>query len=199
MAQWSDEEHRDALIGEQRPIEHMVVEDYDSRWPQWYAEEQAAISTALDPDAILRLEHTGSTSVPGLAAKPILDMLLVLADPSDERTYLSPLNALGYRLVMREPNWYHHRVLTRRRDDGDPYDVNLHVFGPTAAPEIQRILVFRDWLRSHPADRTRYGQLKKELAQRSWNSMLGYSNAKSDVVEEILSRALSAEADGGRP
>ena len=199
MARWSKEEHDAALVGPERPIDGVVIEDYDPRWPDWFAAERDAIRTALGANVPLRLEHTGSTSVPGLAAKPIIDMLMVLADTTNEQTYVPALEAIGYRLAMREPNWYDHRVLTRRRTDGDPYDVNLHVFPPTAATEIERILAFRDWLRRHPEDRQCYERIKRGLAQRSWTYMLDYSNAKSEIVEEILTRALTGESDGGCP
>lgn len=199
MAKWSQEQHDAALTGPKRPIEGVEIEDHDPRWPNRFAAERDAIRTALGANVPLRLEHTGSTSVPGLAAKPIIDMLMVLADAADEQAYVPMLEAIGYRLAMREPNWYDHRALTRRQADGDPYDVNLHVFPPTAATEIERILAFRDWLRSHPEDRQGYERIKRDLAQRSWTDMLDYSNAKSDTVEEILIRALAGKSGGGCP
>lgn len=195
MARQSDADHAAAIIGEQKPLGKLVIEDYDTCWPKRFVAERDAIVSVLDPRTVVRLEHTGSTSVPGLAAKPVLDMLLVLADVAKEDSYVPDLEAIGYRLAAREPGWYEHRFLTRRADEGAPYDVNLHVFGPAAAPEIERILLFRDRLRTHAEDRELYERAKRELVQREWTSMLHYSNAKSDVVEEIIARAI-AERDG---
>jgi GrpB-like predicted nucleotidyltransferase (UPF0157 family) len=79
----------------------------------------------------------------------------------------------------------------RRVDEGAPYEVNMHVFSPElAAPEIERILVFRDWLRTHDEDRANYERTKRELAQHNWRYLQHYANAKSDIIEEILARAL---------
>jgi GrpB-like predicted nucleotidyltransferase (UPF0157 family) len=93
------------------------------------------------------LEHVGSTSVPGLAAKPIIDILLIVPDSSDEPAWLPDLEAAGYVLVIREPDWYQHRCLK-----GPDTNVNLHVYSP-GCPEIERYLIFRDRLRGHPEDR----------------------------------------------
>lgn len=191
MAKTSDEEHAAAVIAELRPYAvKVVVEEYNPAWPHWYSTESAAIRGVLG-SAVRRVEHTGSTSVPGLAAKPVIDIVLVLADTSDETGYVPALEAIGYTLHAREPAWYEHRCLIRRVHDGAPYDVNLHVFpAELAAPEIEKMLAFRDWLRSNDEDRARYEQIKRELARRDWRYVKDYANAKSDIVEEILTRAL---------
>ncbi|WP_232852153.1 GrpB family protein [Nocardia acididurans] len=183
-----------ATVGELKPYGvRVVVEDYNPDWPHWFTEEATAIRAAL-PGRILLLEHTGSTSVPGLAAKPIIDMLLVIPDAATESTYLPALEQLGYTLRVREPDWYQHRCLIRRTETGAPRSVNLHIFPPGAAdPEITRILTFRDWLRTHPDDRDRYERVKRELAQQDWRYVQDYANAKSPVIEEILTRALHPE------
>jgi GrpB-like predicted nucleotidyltransferase (UPF0157 family) len=187
----SDDDIAAATVGELMPYAvDVLIENYNPAWSAWYAAEAAAIRTALG--ALLKgIEHTGSTSVPGLAAKPIIDILLVLPDTADEVAYLPALERMGYRLRIREPNWYEHRCLVRRVEDGAPYDVNLHVLPPDlGAVEIQRILAFRDRLRSHEADRTHYEQTKRELSQRKWKYVQHYANAKSEVIEAILARAL---------
>ncbi|MFQ6395859.1 GrpB family protein [Nocardia sp. KC 131] len=187
----SDDEITAATIGDLKPYAvKVIVEDYNPEWPTWYSQGEAALRAALGTLA-LRIEHTGSTSVPGLAAKPIIDILLVIPDTADEATYIPALEAIGYTLRIREPDWYQHRCLIRRTELGAPWSVNLHVFSPEpGAPEIERILAFRDWLRTHDGDRTYYERIKRELAQQDWNFVQHYANAKSDVVEEILSRAL---------
>ena len=124
-----------------------------------YEREAARIRSVLG-ERVLRLEHVGSTSVPGLAAKPIIDILLVVTDPADEASYVTPLEQAGYRLVIREPGWYQHRALK-----GPDTDINLHVHPPDS-PEIGRHLRFRDRLRADPADRERYERVKRQLAGR---------------------------------
>jgi GrpB-like predicted nucleotidyltransferase (UPF0157 family) len=191
VAKSSDDEVTAATIGERKPFaEKVVVEDYNPSWPAWYSAENTAIGAALGRVA-LRIEHTGSTAVPGLAAKPVIDIVLVVPDASDEATYVPSLEAAGYTLRAREPGWYEHRFLIRRLGDGAPYDVNLHVFpSGLGAPEIERMLAFRDWLRTQAEDRAHYERTKRELARRNWKYVHHYANAKSDVVEEILTRAL---------
>ena len=165
------------------------LDDYDPRWPELFAREEQRIRRALG-DRVLRLEHVGSTSVPGLVAKPRIDILLVVSDPADEASYAPPLQAAGYKLRIREPDWHEHRMF-----NGPETDVNLHVFGPDS-PEIERLQRFRDRLRSHPADREHYAAAKRELAARQWRHMQDYADAKSDVVEAILRRA---DAGAARP
>ena len=129
------------------------------------------------------MEHVGSTSVPGLAAKPIIDISLAVADSADEQAYVPALEAAGYFLRIREPDWFEHRGFGRR-----DVRVNLHVFSAGCA-EIERMLRFRDHLRRDDADRELYERTKRELAQRQWKYVQHYADAKSAVVEAILARA----------
>jgi GrpB-like predicted nucleotidyltransferase (UPF0157 family) len=158
------------------------IVDYDPRWPELFRLEAERIRAALGARA-LRLAHTGSTSVPGLAAKPTIDITLVVADSANEAAYMPALEGAGYVLRIREPEWYEHRMFK-----GFDTDINLHVFS-IGCPEIDRILLFRDWLRTHPADRDLYARTKRQLANREWKSMDDYANAKTAVIEEILARA----------
>ena len=153
--------------------------EYDPRWPVLYEREAARIRSVLG-ERVLRLEHVGSTSVPGLAAKPIIDILLVVADPADEASYVTPLEQAGYRLVIREPGWYQHRALK-----GPDTDINLHVHPPDS-PEIGRHLRFRDRLRADPADRERYERVKRQLAGRRWTYVQQYADAKTEVITAIM-------------
>jgi GrpB-like predicted nucleotidyltransferase (UPF0157 family) len=161
------------------------VVDYDPAWPGLFLREAERIRSLLG-ERVLRLEHIGSTSVPGLAAKPIIDMLLVVADPADEPAYLPDLEAAGYELVIREPDWYQHRCLK-----GPDTNINLHVHLPDS-PEIDRCLVFRERLRRHPGDRAHYQRVKRELAERDWTYVQEYADAKTEVVEAIIARARAA-------
>ncbi|MFD8249301.1 GrpB family protein [Nocardia sp. NPDC059691] len=191
MATLDDDDIAAATVGDLRPYAAgVVLEEYNPAWPVWYAEEEAAIRAALG-DVALRIEHTGSTSVPGLAAKAVIDILLLVPDAAAEVAYLSALEAAGYELRIRQPDWYQHRCFVRRVDSGARWNVNLHVLSPeSGGPEMKRILAFRDWLRTHEDDRAYYERTKRELAQREWKFVQHYANAKSGVIEEILGRAL---------
>jgi GrpB-like predicted nucleotidyltransferase (UPF0157 family) len=148
----TDEPHGAGLI---------PIVDYDPHWPELFLREADRIRAALGP-RVLGLEHTGSTSVPGLAAKPIIDMTLAV-------------------------EWYEHRMFK-----GPDTDVNLHVF-PSGCPEIARILRFRDWLRTHAADRDLYARTKLALSRQKWKTVDDYADAKTAVItaviQEILGRA----------
>lgn len=156
--------------------------EYDPEWPRWFTREETRIWEALG-EAVLVLEHVGSTSIPGMAAKPRIDILLVVPDSSDEASYLPALESRGYVLVIREPDWHEHRVFK-----GPDTDVNLHVFSPGSV-EIERMLGFRDWVRSQPEDFELYLRTKRELSVRTWKYVQNYADAKSAVVEEIIRRA----------
>jgi len=155
--------------------------DYDAGWPALFEREADRIRAALG-NRVLQLEHAGSTSVPGLAAKPILDIVLAVADSADEPAYVPALELAGYWLKIREPNWFEHRMLK-----GPDTDVNLHVFSSGCA-EIDRMLAFRDWLRDNAADRELYLRAKLTLAQREWENVQAYADAKTAVIGEILAR-----------
>jgi GrpB-like predicted nucleotidyltransferase (UPF0157 family) len=161
------------------PIE---LVEYDEAWPVRFEREAKRIRTTLGVRALL-VEHAGSTSVPGLAAKPIIDIVLAVPDSSDEDDYVPALEAARYTLRIREPEWYEHRVLKK----ADP-SVNLHVFS-AGCEEIDRMLAFRDRLRTNEADRELYERTKRELASQHWAYMQDYADAKTDVVEEIVARA----------
>lgn len=162
---------------------------YDPAWPALFERETARIRHLLG-DAALSVEHVGSTSVPGLSAKPVIDILLVLGDSADESSYVQALEAAGYRLVIREPDWHEHRLLK-----GPDTNVNVHVFS-SGSGEIRRMLAFRDRLRSVHEERTRYEAIKRELAARTWRYVQDYADAKGPIVEGIIERAV---AEGGTP
>jgi GrpB-like predicted nucleotidyltransferase (UPF0157 family) len=171
-----------------RPIK---LADYDPAWPELYALEADCIRAALGNRALL-IEHVGSTSVPGLAAKPRIDMVLAVHDSSDEGSYVPALESAGYVLRIREPEWHEHRVFTE-----PDVDVNVHVFS-AGCGEIDRMIGFRDRLRSDPADRALYERTKRELAARTWKYTQHYADAKTMVVEEILGRASTPPAPPAR-
>lgn len=171
-------------VGELKPHDAPInIVEYDPAWPSLFEREVRRVRDALG-DLVLQFEHVGSTSVPGLAAKPQIDILLVLPDSSDEPAYLPALEERGYFLRIRERNWHEHRVLK-----GPDTNINLHVFS-YGCVEIDRMLRFRDRLRAHPADRKLYEQTKRDLASRTWRHVQNYADAKTSIVEEILGRAV---------
>jgi GrpB-like predicted nucleotidyltransferase (UPF0157 family) len=178
-----EEELQAFTIGELQPLSApIVLSDYDADWPRLFQREEERIRGVLG-DGALQIEHVGSTAVPGLAAKPIIDIVLVVADSADEQAYVTPLEAAGYVLRIREPDWHEHRVLK-----GPDTNVNLHVFS-RGSVEIDRMLAFRDWLRTNESDRLRYERSKRELSRRDWKYVQDYADAKTEVVEEIIARA----------
>jgi GrpB-like predicted nucleotidyltransferase (UPF0157 family) len=190
-APMTEQQLRAVTVGEPTRLSGPVeLVAYDPAWPRLFAREADRIRAALG-DRVLLLEHVGSTSVPGLAAKPWIDMVLVVADSADEPAYVPALEAAGCVLRIREPDWYEHRMF-RRSDPG----VHLHVFSPDCS-EVERMLLFRDRLRSNEPDRRLYERTKRDLAQREWAYLQNYADAKSTVVEAIIAQA--QRGDGSDP
>ena len=155
--------------------------DYDPDWPRQYALHEARVRQALGETA-LTVEHIGSTSVPGLAAKPIIDILVTVPDITAEEDYLRPLIDAGYVLRVREPG---HRLV--RTSD---LDVHIHILG-AGDRGAGDYLLFRDHLRIDPVDRQLYEDTKRELLERDWPDMNAYAEAKTFVIEEMKRRARS--------
>ena len=182
----------EVTIGGPRPLPGSVeIHDYDPDWPRLYEREEERIRAVLG-DRVIRIEHVGSTSVPGLPAKPLIDVALEVPDSADEAAYVPALEAAGYRLRIREPEWFEHRLLK-----GPDTDVNVHVFS-AGCEEVDRMLLFRDWLRENAADRELYAERKRELAGRDWKYMRQYADAKTAVVQEIMARASGEERNPRR-
>ncbi|EGK09629.1 hypothetical protein HMPREF9374_2912 [Desmospora sp. 8437] len=183
----SDEELQKFRVGELKPHNAPItLVEYDPRWPELFDREADRVRSILGNKA-LRVEHVGSTSVPGLCAKPIIDMLLVVADSADEPSYVPALEAAGYTLRIREPEWFEHRMFK-----GPDIDINLHVFS-AGMSEIERMLRFRDWLRANDTDRDNYARVKRNLAQRVWRHVQHYADAKTSIIQEIMDRANAAK------
>ena len=163
----------------------ITLVEYDPRWPALFDREAARIRAVLGAAAV-RVEHVGSTSVPGLAAKPIIDMLLAVPDSADEPAYVPALEDAGYVLSIREPDWFEHRLFK-----GPDTDINLHVFTVGAA-EIDQMLMFRDWLRADEADRDAYLRVKRDLAERTWRHVQHYADSKTAIVQQVMARARAA-------
>ncbi len=160
--------------------EHIEVVPYDKAWPALFNSLSQRIASAPGIKA-LEIAHVGSTAVPGLSAKPVIDIDMIVDDPEDEASYIPALTAIGYRHRVREPSWYQHRMLRL-----DTPRVNLHIFGPDC-PEHLRHLLFRDWLSGNPQDRRLYEEAKT-AALSGAATMQQYNMNKQQVVREIYQR-----------
>ncbi len=168
--------------------EPIIVVAHDPGWPQVYAVVADRIRAALGKRAI-DLDHIGSTSVPGLPAKPVIDIDLTVADSSDEAAYVPDLEAAGFRFVLRERGWHEHRLLTC-----DDPRTNLHVFSPDC-PEVIRHRMFRDWLIENPDDLALYRDAKLEsaaAATAAGEDGMEYNLRKQPVIREIYDRMFRA-------
>src|SRR3954453_8714377 len=184
-----DEYMNAVTIGARTQVDGRIhLAEPDPAWPSVYEREADRVRDVLG-DRVLLLEHVGSTSVPGLPAKPMIDMVLAVADSSDEPAYVPSLEAAGYVLRIREPDWHEHRLFR-----GPDASINLHTFSEGSS-EIRRMLAFRDWLRAHDDERDLYLQTKRELAARNWTYVQDYADAKGEVVEAIIARALATTDD----
>jgi GrpB-like predicted nucleotidyltransferase (UPF0157 family) len=168
-----------ALVGGRESVT-ITIADYDPAWPTRFTRERTRIADALDDGVAIRIEHIGSTAVPGLAAKPIVDILVTVADADDEAAFAAALVEAGYELRVREPG--HRMFRTPQRD------VHVHVWADVD-PEVDRYLALRDRLRASARDRAAYEQLKRNLASRQWDDMNHYADAKSDIIAAVLARA----------
>jgi GrpB-like predicted nucleotidyltransferase (UPF0157 family) len=166
------------------PPETVTIVAYRPEWPRRYESAAAEIRAALG-EVVLDVEHVGSTSVEGLAAKDVIDIDLTVADPREEDRYVPRLAGIGYTLTAREPSWHEHRCLRL----AEPR-VNLHVFGPDC-PEVIRHRMFRDWLRDHPEDRTRYEDAKR-AAIPGGGHVMDYNARKQETIHAIYDRLFRA-------
>jgi len=182
-------------VGAHRTSYCLRIVEPDPAWAQRYAVLAAEVLAALG-DHLLGIQHVGSTAVPGLPAKPIIDIDLTVPDPADEAAYVPRLEGLGFVHWLTEPDWHQHRLLKHL----DEPRVHLHVFGPDC-PEVIRHQMFRDWLIEHPEDRGRYAAAKRLAASQvvatgDDNGALGfgmrYNRIKEPVVHEIYERMFRA-------
>lgn len=184
MVKLSDEYIQKVIVNGH--VEHnqtIQLNPYDEKWPALFEREKERILKILK-DKALMIEHIGSTSVSGLMAKPIIDILLVVEDAGKEEDYMDDLCRHGYILRVREPDFENHHMFK-----GPDTDIHLHVFSK-GSKEIEKYLLFRNYLRLHDDARELYENTKKELAKKTWKYVQNYADAKSEVVQKILSDAI---------
>lgn len=185
---WDADPHGVERVGVRIPSPVVVV-DPDPTWPLRFSDVEASIRRALGATA-LAVEHIGSTSVPGLPAKPIIDVDLIVADPVDEAAYRPALEGVGLHLVLREPGWHEHRLFKPRTADA-----HVHVFGPES-PEPVRHVLLRDWLRTHPDDAAEYAAVKRRAAvetNAAGGDGMDYNLVKEPYLRALLDRIFRAE------
>ncbi len=173
-------DYLDAVLVGGQEKRTVVIADYDPGWPRRYEEQAARIRAALG-DRVQRIDHIGSTSVPGLGAKDVVDICVVVADPEDEGAYRADIEVLGYELRVKEPGHRAFRTVAR--------DVNLHVYGADS-DEPAKYLLLRDWLRRTPEDCRAYEDLKRRLAGDR-DDVSFYAEAKGALIAEMLAKAVS--------
>lgn len=162
--------------------EVIVIQPYDARWPEDFEIIRARLAAALG-DTALRIEHVGSTSVPGLAAKPVIDLDIVIARETDLPRAISKLQVIGYRYEGE-------KGIPGRHAFGAPAGLPVHHLYVCALGnrELKRHLAFRDYLRANPLEAEKYAELKYNLARQFGSDRDGYSEAKTTFVEAALIR-----------
>lgn len=179
----SEQYLKEVTLGEVTVLnDEITLEEYDENWEKLYEQEKQTIESTLR-DYSITVEHVGSTSVPGLCAKPIIDILLLVEDSADEMSYVDKLEEAGYVIRIREPEWYEHRMLKKQHPV-----VNLHVFSK-GCEEAERMLLFRDWLIQNAEDRALYAKTKRNLAKKTWKYVQEYADAKTEIVKLIMEHA----------
>ena len=181
-------------IAHRRLLVPISIAEPDPNWPKQYERVEERILDAIR-DVVISIAHYGSTSVPGLPAKPIIDVDLVVMDVEDEASYVSRLENAGFLFLFREPLWNQRRFFVHDREG--MYPVNLHVWGPRC-PEVERHRIYRDWLRKTPRDVELYARIKRQSATETvaeGGTLLEYSARKHAILEEILQRAMDDERE----
>jgi GrpB-like predicted nucleotidyltransferase (UPF0157 family)/GNAT superfamily N-acetyltransferase len=161
----------------------IILAEYAPAWPRRFEGERSRIAKALGGTA-KKIDHIGSTAVPGLAAKPIIDILVSVEDVEEEEAYVPRLQSAGYVLRVWGPG---HRMFRTPAKD-----VHVHIWSEPA--EIERHIAFRDWLRANEKDRQRYERVKRKLTEHDWSDSNEYAEAKNDIIAEIMARTRPTSA-----
>ena len=165
----------------------ILIQDYDPRWPGMFADERARIAVALG-SALVTAKHVGSTAVLGLAAKPIIDLLVGVRSLAQARsTCVAPLQRLGYVYLPEYESWLPEELFFRQGPPG-PWTHHVHLMEPTAVPWGMQLL-FRDYLRAHPEVAQEYGQLKRALAVVVGDDVVSFRAGKRPFIQAVLAKA----------
>ena len=172
--------------------DRVEITDYDPRWPLLFDEEAARIRDVLRGLGHYSIEHFGSTSIPAVAAKPIIDIMLIVPDVWLWQQLISPIESLGYVYWPENPRKDRMFFVKGMPPFGTHRTHHLHVRSPG---DCESELVFRDYLRCHPEAASRYDALKRALAVRFPTDRDAYSNAKAKLVAEIVAEATASAGD----
>ena len=171
---------RSTFIGESDP-EPISLTEASAAWPEQFVSLKARLASALGSG--VRIEHVGSTSIPGIAAKPIIDIQVSVPDLADESRFVPAIESVGIPLRMREPDLGH--VYFR---DKQPRTVHIHVC--QAGSKWERVhLLFRDYLRTHPEAARAYEDMKRAAAVAYGDDRIAYTEAKGPFIESVLAAA----------
>jgi GrpB-like predicted nucleotidyltransferase (UPF0157 family) len=169
----------------------IVILDYDPRWREMFAEEEQQLRAALGTLATT-VEHVGSTAVPGLAGKPIIDVLIGVRSLDEARARaITPLEALGYDYISEYERWLPGEMLFRKKDPSGRWTHHVHLAEPSSDRWDEFVLV-RDYLRGHEEIAKEYGALKRALAAHFGDDIAGFRAAKAPLLRAILAKARSA-------
>jgi GrpB-like predicted nucleotidyltransferase (UPF0157 family) len=169
-------------------MDKIEIVEYDPRWPQLFCEEAERINTALSPNLVLSIEHFGSTAVPGLAAKPIIDIVITV--PSLELARLQaigPLEKLGYIFWRENPKTDRLFFVKGMPPYGERRTHHIHLTGQGG--EMRQHLIFRDYLRTDPGEVLRYAKLKRKLAAKYPEDREAYTEAKNSYIAAVMQKA----------
>lgn len=178
-------------------MDEIEIADYDANWPRLFEEERALLGRALRADQILAIEHAGSTAIPGLAAKPIVDIFIAVASIEVARaTLVEPIEAIGYVYWAENPDKERMFFVKGMPPYGARRTHHIHVLEPTSG-SWQRALVFRDYLRQHPDEAKRYQQLKRDLALQYRSDREAYTRGKDSYVRAVVEMARKGRPSTG--
>ena len=167
-------------------MDDVVIVDYDPRWPDLFTQEAERVKAVLGEEQVTAIEHFGSTAVPGLAAKPIIDLLIGVQSLDIAKCAASALAEFGYAFWYDNPDT-DRLFFVKGLPPNGPRTHHLHIVEPDS-PLWERLL-FRDYLRKHPEEAQRYSDLKRELAARFSADREGYTQAKTDYIEQVTHKA----------
>lgn len=170
-------------------MDEVEIVEYDPRWPALFEQEAERLRGALDPSLIVGLEHFGSTAIPNLSAKPIIDIVIAVCSLADARaSFVESLQKLDYVYWAENPKQDRMFFVKGMPPFGSRRTHHVHVTEPGG--ELWRRLAFRDYLRAHPAEARRYEQLKRRLATEHPTDREAYTDAKSAYIEQVMRKVL---------
>jgi GrpB-like predicted nucleotidyltransferase (UPF0157 family) len=165
-------------------MDDVVIVEYDPQWPILFDRESELIRSVLDKSLITRIEHFGSTAIPSLAAKPIVDLLMGVSSlATAKQVALAPLERLGYAYWADNPD-PDRMFFVKGLPPNSPRTHHLHMVEPDSS--LWERLLFRDYLREHSDEAARYAQLKKQLARSFTSDREAYTSGKNDYIRSVM-------------